>query len=517
MASTSELIANPKERIYAKLGALAITRSIVFLYFLSFLLYVALFLLLRAKSFRLTQTLTLQMWGWLRAFSDLLTPSSFDTATWRSAQAGFHELLFAVIIVLLVGSWLRILWVLKTSNRDLKLLWILLGALGLSIPLLLLPGMFSGDLYLYMFYGRIIAKYGDNPLIVPPNNYPGDFQLYWIYWKWLPSAYGPVWLMLSGALSAFGGDGLWSNIFSYKIAVLILHVLTTMVVWLCARSITPEHAGWAAVFYGWNPLVLHETVGSGHNDVMVALFVSLALLSALRKRWLFAVFFLVAGSMVKLTTIVLLPSLLLVWLMGLESKRERLLALIKGIGVALVSGLILYAPLWAGTALFTNSLNNPAAQRYLNSLWELILMPTMKDYFPPPALDALFDIIRNSIFAVFFFCMLFLTAKKRSLQWSWIWLWFGYCLTLSWIWPWYFLLLIAVIAVYNRDLESSLGIALTLGGFLFWMGWPDPPLPAAPWLYYFRSIILLVPAIAVVAVPRFRHFMITLLGTRQVQ
>ncbi|MDQ3856136.1 MAG: hypothetical protein M3281_07045, partial [Chloroflexota bacterium] len=243
--------------------------------------YFALFLLMRAKSMRLTPTLTLVRWSALRSVSDALTPASLATLTWRTERAELHEYLYAGIALVLIGAWLWALWRVRPGASTLGLRWILLPILVFSLPLIFLPGMFSGDIYLYMFYGRTIAHYGENPLIYPPEAFAGDMHASWVYWKWLPSAYGPVWLMYSGALSAFAGNALFANIFTYKLGVLALHLLATVVVWATLRRVRPQLASWGTIFYGWNPLVLLETVGSGHNDVMVALFVALSLAAVL--------------------------------------------------------------------------------------------------------------------------------------------------------------------------------------------------------------------------------------------
>ncbi len=84
---------------------------------------------------------------------------------------------------------------------------------------------------------------------------------------------------------------------------------------------------------------------------------------------------------------------------------------------------------------------------------------------------------------------------------TWVWLWFAYCVTLGWIWPWYFLLVIPVVAMQGPGRAAALGVGLTIGGMLFWMGWPDPPLPAAPWTYNYRAFTLLAPAVIIAAWP----------------
>lgn len=469
----------------------------------SLVLYFALFLLLRGKSFRLTQTLTLYRWPQLRELSDALTPNSLVTTTWRADQAAAHEYLYALVAIGLVAVWVAALWLTRPGAHSLRLRWVLLPILLFSLPLLLVPGMFSGDLYLYMFYGRIISTYGQNPIVVPPDHFSSDLHLNWVYWKWLPSAYGPVWLMVSGALSGLAGNALFANIFTYKVAVLGVHFLTTVVVWSAVKSVRPELATWAAIFYGWNPLVLFETAGSGHNDVMVALFMGLNLMAVFNRRWLYAVFFLVAAAMVKLTTALLLPALVLAWALSVSGALARVRVMVSAAAVAALGGLALYVPLWGGSALFRNALANPAATDYQNSLWQLLLKKTVNvtDMATLLAMTHNLDLVRNLLFVAAFVYLTYRLAKDRQLIESWVWLWFAYCLSLAWIWPWYFLLVIPVAAARGPSRTTALAAGLTLGGMLFWLGWPDPPLPAAPWLHIYRSVLLFAPAVAVALWP----------------
>jgi len=418
-------------------------------------------------------------------------------------RAALHEYLYGALALGLIALWLYSLWQSRPGRAVLGLPVILLAAGVFSLPLIFLPGMFSGDIYLYMFYGRIVSRYAENPLLVRPDVFQGDPHLLWVYWKWLPSAYGPVWLMFSGALSGIAGNALFANIFTYKVGALGLHLLTIAVVWSVLKRVRPELAAWGAIFYGWNPLVLLETVGSGHNDVMVALFVALSMGAAMYKRWPLAVFFLVGAAMVKLTALILLPALLLAWVLSQPDLRTRLRAASLGCAVSVLSIGVLYAPLWAGTAIVTNARLNPASERYLNTPWEYLLIRFGGAQYTEPEnrISLFLDVARNALFAALFIYVTYRMLRGRTMSDTWLWLWFAYCVTLGWIWPWYFLLVIPVVAMQGPGRAAALGVGLTIGGMLFWMGWPDPPLPAAPWTYNYRAFTLLAPAVIIAAWP----------------
>lgn len=463
----------------------------------SLLLYFGMFLLLRGKSFRLSQTATLVRWPSLRRLSDSLTPESLITSSWTSEQARVHEYMYLVVAVALVALWLLALWLVRPGARTLSLAWILVPIVAFSVPLIFLPGMFSGDIYLYMFYGRIIAHYGQNPILVAPDQFAGDPHLAWVYWKWLPSSYGPVWLLFSGVLSALAGDALFANIFTYKTGVLLIHLVTTVVVWKLLRKVRPELATWGAVFYGWNPLVIFETVGSGHNDVLVGLFSVLALLAVAHKRWLLGVFFLVAATMVKLTALLLLPVLIVAWMRSLPDARQQVRAAVLATLTAIVSGLAMYAPLWGGTALLTNIRDNPAAREYQNSLWELLFLKVISpDHDPMLAVfSSELDWVRNILFGVVYLLVLLRVWRGANMTASMIWIWFAYFLFAAWMWPWYFLMAVPLAAALGPSRATAVVAGFTLGGMLFWLGWPEPALPAAPWFFNYRSVLMFAPAI----------------------
>ncbi len=474
----------------------------------SLLLYIALFLLLRGRSFRLTQTATLVRWPQLRAVSDALTPDSLITATWRTDQAATHEFLYLLLALALVGLWLAALWLVRPGGRTVSLRWILLPIVLFGVPLIVLPGMFSGDLYLYMFYGRMIARYGANPILVAPDQFAGDPHLAWVYWKWLPSAYGPVWLLLSGALSAVAGDALWENIFTYKSAMLVIHLLATIAVWKVLRDTRPELAAWGAIFYGWNPMVLHETVGSAHNDVLVGLFGVLALLVLVHKRWLFGIFFVVAAAMVKLMALILLPFLILAWLRAMPTARDRRRAAVLSIVGSVLSGVALYLPLWGGTAMFDNIRENPAAREYQNSFWDLLVLKVLSPGQNPmvAVLNSDLDFVRNVAFVCGYLFLLWRFWRGGDLGHAWVGVWFAYFLFAGWMWPWYFVAVVPIAAFCGPGRAARVATGLTMGGLLFWLGWPDPALPAAPWFHNYRAVLMFAPAMVLAVWPVGRLF-----------
>ncbi len=265
--------------------------------------------------------------------------------------------------------------------------------------------------------------------------------------------------------------------------------------------------------------MLFESVGNGHNDVMVALFLVLALAATLQTRWLLAVFFVIAGSMVKLYTLVFLPPLVLAWMRRLSGWRARIGAALAAGTVGIASALLLYAPVWSGTALFRNITRNPAATEYESSVWQLL-----GSFFAPTNDQARFDAVADNLdtirhlhFAAAFLVLMLWLWKGHRLSDTWVWLWLAYCLSLSWVWPWYLMLAVPVAALCGPVRAAAVAVGFTMGGLLFWVGWPARSVPDAFWLYRYRSLLLFAPGLLIAVWPVLGRLVDQALGVREIQ
>jgi hypothetical protein len=118
----------------------------------------------------------------------------------------------------------------------------------------------------------------------------------------------------------------------------------------------------------WNPLILYETLGQGHNDVAMLFWILLATWWLAHRRHTLAVLALVVGALFKFVPLLLLPAAGLVSLRSLPGKAARLRFLVVTACATAVLVMLLYAPFWHGVdtlgienrrGLFTASL--PAA------------------------------------------------------------------------------------------------------------------------------------------------------------
>lgn len=209
---------------------------------------------------------------------------------------------------------------------------------------LLLPLLFSRDVYSYAVQGRIAAVHHANPYLATPADFPADPLFPYVGPKWAdtPSVYGPLWVQISAGLVRLA-DAIPGQIVGFRVLAAAASLGTLAVVGHLARRLAPDRRAFALAVFGMNPVVLFQSVGSGHNDLLVALAVAgaLALLAAGRRRW--ATVALALGALVKATAAVPLV-LALVVVAARAPRGRRLRALAPHVGLAAGVGLALAGP-----------------------------------------------------------------------------------------------------------------------------------------------------------------------------
>jgi alpha-1,6-mannosyltransferase len=220
-------------------------------------------------------------------------------------------------------------------------LWL---TIAYHVALLFIPLLFSRDVYSYAYYGRIAAVYHSNPYVATPADYPQDALASFVGPKWFdtPAVYGPLWTQAS-ALVARAVDEVAQFIAVFRVIAIAASLATIAVVSRLVRRERPHREAFAVAILGLNPVVLFQSVASGHNDLLVALSIASALALVYARRNLLATAVLALGTLVKVTAVV--PLLLLVLVaVARAPARERWRVLAAHGGVALAIGLLAAAP-----------------------------------------------------------------------------------------------------------------------------------------------------------------------------
>lgn len=234
--------------------------------------------------------------------------------------------------------------------------WALTAALLLTA--LAMPPLLSTDVFYYGITGQIAYEFGGNPHLVPPLRFPESRLLPYNFWTDFPSPYGPLWTSVSAAVVAIVGDSPIVVSGAFKLLGAGSVAASTVLVYSIARRLAPDRAAQATALWAWNPLVLLESAGTGHNDSLLAVLLLGALWLLLRGRSTSA------WSLASLTVLIKLTAAPAVGLFavgrlnwgkcGHRVRRGVLLAL-----VLLFLGMAAYAPYWEGLRTLQGLMGQP--------------------------------------------------------------------------------------------------------------------------------------------------------------
>lgn len=215
-------------------------------------------------------------------------------------------------------------------------------ALGLSIAfhlaIVLQPLLISRDVYSYIAHGQIVSLHHANPYVQTPSDFPGFLSRTLVGPRWVdtPSVYGPLFSHLAGLVTRTSVR-LDVLVDAFRLIAIAASLATTFVIAAVSRGLRPERAAFAVAAFGLNPVILFQSAGSGHNDLLVALGIALAAWCVLRGWTYWAIVLVTCAGLVKATAF--LPLLLLViWVAWRPSPGERVRA--GAIHVAIASAVV---------------------------------------------------------------------------------------------------------------------------------------------------------------------------------
>ncbi len=342
------------------------------------------------------------------------------------------------------------------------------GVWALVFALLLVPTppIASQDVYSYAAYGRMAAYYYENPYLAGPSKISGDPATNYVGRMWwdMPSVYGPLMQGISWAAArAFGG--IESLVLALKGVAAVAFASALWLLQRLARRLS-RSAALAVVAVGWNPLVLIHIVGGGHNDILVATALLVALALHLEGRRLLATVALCCGALVKLTALAPLG----LYLLFLWRKRDELggwtkVASVWGLASATIASA--YAPFWKGPATLEalvrvsgldTTISVPAVSARVTRLGLRSLG------FEPLAESAWLGVFRGLLGAAFVVYVLYLLRKlgraDELLPEVWGKVLLGFCLTTAYLLPWYLVWPLLVLALVPNGKTFRIAMAV---------------------------------------------------------
>ncbi|AXG14662.1 polyprenol phosphomannose-dependent alpha 1,6 mannosyltransferase MptB [Intrasporangium calvum] len=234
-----------------------------------------------------------------------------------SAESGGSPLA-ATVSVLAMGALVLAWWRLRAAAVGERWWWVT-AALWFA-PLVASAPLYSRDLYSYAAQGALWAEG-----LSPYEHGVSDLTSPWREstaptWLESPSPYGPVWLLVARIAATVAGDHLWVALLLLRlVAVAAVVVLAWAVSDVARRVGAPgRQAAWLAIA---TPLVGAHFISGAHNDALMVAAVVAGFSLALRGRLVPAVLLVSVGALVKVTAVVALPFVALLWARRLAGTR----------------------------------------------------------------------------------------------------------------------------------------------------------------------------------------------------
>jgi hypothetical protein len=242
---------------------------------------------------------------------------------------------------------------------------VIVGMLAYILVFLFMAPFDAADIYDNIMHGRILGVHNANPFEQVIANYPDDPFFRYTAWKRAHSAYGPLWEILAGLAARLAGDGIIANVLAFKILPGLFHLASVAIIYFYLRAHAPEKALGGVLLLGWNPVLLYESWGNGHNDMAMAFWFLLAFWWLSKRRYSLGILALLLGTLVKFIPVLLIPVVIMIALRDLPKTTQKLAFITKtGLAGGLLLGLFYY-PFWNGGStldigrrmqLFTTSL-----------------------------------------------------------------------------------------------------------------------------------------------------------------
>lgn len=213
-----------------------------------------------------------------------------------------------VFLFVLYGSFLKAA---KRKQVSAQFLWRLIF-FSSGILVVAYPAAFSYDFFNYLFTAKTVLVYHLNPYTVTPLQLaPLDPWTNFMRWTHLTSAYTPLWILLSLFPYVLGLGYFVPVLFATKGMMWGFYLLSCLAIWRVMELVDPREKVFALAVFALNPLIMVETLVSGHNDIVLVAFAMLAVLAYVRRSALSAWVYLSVSIATKLMTALLVPVFIL--------------------------------------------------------------------------------------------------------------------------------------------------------------------------------------------------------------
>jgi len=215
--------------------------------------------------------------------------------------------LYIGIICAFFAGYVYVLHQTNTKKFGVRDVWTLIYVTA-GILVFSYPAAFSYDFFNYLFTAKTVLVYHQNPYVVTPLGFASiDPWTNFMRWTHLTSAYTPLWIVMSLIPFLLGGGYFISVLFMMKFMIAGFYLLACVMLSLVLRRILPKNEAFGLAVFALQPLILVESLVSGHNDIVLVAFALLSIVYLVQKEFLISWFTLAVSIAAKLMTIVLIP------------------------------------------------------------------------------------------------------------------------------------------------------------------------------------------------------------------
>jgi alpha-1,6-mannosyltransferase len=240
----------------------------------------------------------------------------------------------------------------------------LLAPILLNLMFLLYVPRLSMDTLSYLGHGFLGQLPGGNPLLQPVQDASDTAigpELAAYGWHTFPgiTPYGILWTRLEMAIAQLSGMNVWAAILLFKAIATGASLGSAWLVWRILGHIDPAVQLQGTLAYLWNPLILMELAGEGHNDAVMILFSLAALAAAIAGRPAISLIAQLLGGMSKYVSVLFLPAQLTFLWRTRRDHTQLAWQVLVALTVTAVILVVSYAPLWAGLHSFDGIVHRP--------------------------------------------------------------------------------------------------------------------------------------------------------------
>jgi hypothetical protein len=271
----------------------------------------------------------------------------------------WQMMLYGLVTVVIFWAYLAVINMCRRgelATRRARLLALAVPVILNLVCLLWIPRL-STDTLSYVAHGFLGLLPGQNPLLQPPDDVHGTdlgARLAAFGWHGVKdiTPYGILWTRLEIAVANLSAGTVLPAALMFKVIAMSASLGSAWMIWLALGRLYPALQLQGTLAYLWNPLIIMEFAGEGHNDALMIFFSIAALVACIANRPTMSLIAQLLGAMTKYISLLYLPGQLMYLWRTRRTGVQLALQIATALAVSMAVAAVLYLPLWAGLHTF---------------------------------------------------------------------------------------------------------------------------------------------------------------------